>query len=47
MKLYTLENFRRMLDAAGLRLDTVHGGYDEEEYDTEASARMIFMGGRP
>ncbi|MEK3901261.1 class I SAM-dependent methyltransferase [Paenibacillus sp. FSL R7-0179] len=47
VKLYTLEDFRRMLDAAGLRLDTVHGGYDEEEYNAESSARMIFMGGRP
>jgi SAM-dependent methyltransferase len=47
VKLYTREQFSAMIAAAGLRLDQVHGSYDEEEYDEEHSPRMIFTGVRP
>ncbi|MBW4081106.1 class I SAM-dependent methyltransferase [Paenibacillus sp. S150] len=47
VKLYPLEQFRRMIGAAGLQLEAVHGSYEEEEYVAESSARMIFTGVRP
>lgn len=48
VKLYTLEQMKSMLAAAGLAVDEVHGGYDEDEdYREESSERMIFVGHRP
>ncbi|MEK4326572.1 class I SAM-dependent methyltransferase [Paenibacillus sp. FSL R7-0312] len=47
VKLYSVDNFREMIAAAGLRLEAVHGSYDEEKYDAESSTRMIFTGARP
>lgn len=47
VKLYTREQLSQMLSQAGLRVDQVHGGYDEEKYDEQASPRMIFVGHRP
>ncbi|NMI04779.1 methyltransferase domain-containing protein [Paenibacillus sp. SZ31] len=47
VKLYTRDQLSQMLSEAGLRVDQVHGGYDEEKYDEQASPRMIFVGHRP
>lgn len=47
VKLYTLEDFRSLIGAAGLKLEAVHGSYDEASYDPETSCRMIFTGVRP
>lgn len=47
IKLYGLEDFRRMLKEAGLELQNVHGNYDEETYDPDTSRRMILVGVRP
>jgi len=47
VKLYTRDQLSQMLNEAGLRVDQVHGGYDEEKYDEQASPRMIFVGHRP
>lgn len=47
VKLYTLEDFRSLIAAAGLKLEAVHGSYDESCYDPETSCRMIFTGVRP
>lgn len=46
VKLYPLEQFRRMIEAAGLLLTAVHGSYKEDAYDPEESPRMIFTGVR-
>ena len=40
LRLYTLTELSRMLAAAGLRLDRVHGGFAGEEYSLE-SVRLI------
>jgi len=47
VKLYTREQLSELLQEAGLVVDQVHGGYDEEEYEEQASPRMIFVGHRP
>lgn len=47
IKLYALDDFRRMLTEAGLELQHVHGDYDEEAYDPDTSRRMILVGVRP
>ncbi|MNO23386.1 Cypemycin methyltransferase [compost metagenome] len=47
VKLYPLEKFSEMIAAAGLRLEAVHGSYEEDEYEAESSRRMIFTGVRP
>ncbi|MMZ64973.1 hypothetical protein D1872_273400 [compost metagenome] len=47
IKLYSRETFEAMLVEAGLVLEQVHGGYDEERYDPERSPRMIMVGRRP
>ncbi|WP_068783155.1 class I SAM-dependent methyltransferase [Paenibacillus phocaensis] len=46
IKLYGLEDFRRMLKEAGLELQNVHGDYNEERYDPDTSRRMILVGVR-
>ncbi|PQP80843.1 class I SAM-dependent methyltransferase [Paenibacillus sp. PCH8] len=47
VKLYTREQLSQLLSEAGLQVDQVHGGYDEEKYDEQTSPRMIFVGHRP
>lgn len=47
IKLYSRETFEAMLVEAGLMLEQVHGGYDEERYDPGRSPRMIMVGRRP
>lgn len=47
VKLYTLDEFKEMVEAAGLCIDQVHGSYDEDQYKPETSPRMIFVGRRP
>lgn len=48
VKLYTLEQMKRMLADSGLAVDEVYGGYDEDEsYKEDTSERMIFVGHRP
>lgn len=44
IKMYSIDQLTEMLHAAGLRLDKVHGDYDEEEYDEAYSPRMIMVG---
>lgn len=46
IKLYSLDNFKQMLNEAGLVLQKVHGDYDEEDYHPLNSRRMILIGGR-
>lgn len=46
IKLYSRDDFERLLTAAGLRLDIVYGSYDEEIYDPKTSPRMIMVGTR-
>lgn len=47
VKLYTRDEFKMMIEEAGLRIDQIHGSYDEETYTPESSPRMIFVGRRP
>ncbi|MDQ0172142.1 class I SAM-dependent methyltransferase [Paenibacillus tundrae] len=47
VKLYSREQLSHLLHEAGLIVDQVHGGYDEEKYDEQESSRMIFVGHRP
>lgn len=47
VKLYTRDEMLDLLAQAGLEVDQVHGGYDEEIYDATSSPRMIFVGHRP
>ncbi|WP_410514215.1 methyltransferase domain-containing protein [Paenibacillus sp. BR2-3] len=47
VKLYSLEQFQAMIAEAGLRLEAVHGSYDEGPYISESSTRMIFRGIKP
>ncbi len=47
VKLYTKDQLSELLSEAGLQVDQVHGGYDEEKYDEQTSPRMIFVGRRP
>lgn len=46
VKLYSRKQLSDMIQEAGLQVDQVHGGYDEEEYDEQTSPRMIFVGHR-
>ncbi|WP_334076217.1 MULTISPECIES: class I SAM-dependent methyltransferase [Paenibacillus] len=46
IKMYSRETFEAMLTEAGLMLEQVHGGYEEELYDPERSSRMIMVGRR-
>lgn len=46
IKLYKSEAFASMLSQAGLVLDYIHGGYDEEVYNAATSPRMIMVGRR-
>lgn len=44
VKLYGLSDFRTMLQAAGLSLDDVFGGYDGQPFDPAKSPRLILIG---
>jgi len=41
LRLYTLENLRRMLTSMGLTLKAVYGNYKAEDYSTESSRLII------
>lgn len=47
VKMYIYKDFITMLANAGLAIDYIHGGYNEEQYKEEESERMIFVGHRP
>ncbi|MCK6076125.1 class I SAM-dependent methyltransferase [Paenibacillus silvae] len=47
VKLYSCEELSDLIHEAGLKVDQVHGGYDEEQYEEQTSPRMIFVGHRP
>lgn len=47
VKLYTFDEFKAMVEEAGLCIDQVHGSYEEDEYEAKTSPRMIFVGRRP
>ncbi|GIQ68551.1 class I SAM-dependent methyltransferase [Xylanibacillus composti] len=44
VRLYELDDFKRMLKEAGLVLDAVYGGPDQTAYDRLRSPRMIMIG---
>lgn len=44
VRLYELDDFKRMLNEAGLVLDAVYGGPDQSPYDRHRSPRMIMVG---
>jgi ubiquinone/menaquinone biosynthesis C-methylase UbiE len=44
IKLYNQDQFVTMLSQAGLTVEHIYGGYDEEQYDAATSARMIIVG---
>lgn len=44
VKLYKRAAFEEMLKKAGLHIDQIYGGYDEQRYEAELSPRMIFVG---
>lgn len=46
LRLYTLTELRRLLEAAGLRLEKVYGGFTGEQYSLE-SVRMIAVARKP
>lgn len=47
IKLYTADDFVRMLKEAGLTLEQIYGNYSGESYNSEQSPRMILLGSRP
>jgi SAM-dependent methyltransferase len=47
VKLYSLEQMKRLMAATSLRVDQVYGGYDSSVYDEQTSERMILVGGKP
>jgi ubiquinone/menaquinone biosynthesis C-methylase UbiE len=47
VKLYSLDQMKRMAATASLRVDQVYGGYDGSVYDEQTSERMILVGGKP
>lgn len=44
VRLYGLEDFRRLLAGTGLKLDQVHGDYESGTYSEEESKRLILVG---
>lgn len=44
VKEYSLEQFRKMTAAAGLRIDDVYGGYDGRSYEPVDAPRLILTG---
>jgi ubiquinone/menaquinone biosynthesis C-methylase UbiE len=44
VRLYRLDDFRRMLSSAGLEIDQVFGHYDGTPYDEQESPRLIIVG---
>lgn len=46
VKLYGLDDFRRLLEGTGLTIDEVHGRYDASEYVPSESPRLILVGHR-
>lgn len=46
VKLYGLDDFRRMTEECGLAIARVYGNYEGDVYDRERSPRMIMVGAR-
>ena len=46
VRLYGLDDFRRMAREAGLSIQQVRGDYDGAAYDAETSERLILIGGK-
>jgi SAM-dependent methyltransferase len=44
VRLYRLDDFKRMLSSAGLEIDQVYGHYDGTPYDEQESPRLIIVG---
>ncbi len=44
VRLYELDDFKRMIADAGLELEAVYGGPDRSGYDRQQSSRMILVG---
>jgi SAM-dependent methyltransferase len=44
VKLYSLKQFESMFASAGLKLESVYGGYDGTEYREQHSPRLIMVG---
>lgn len=47
VKLYSLEQFSKMIERVGLQIEVVFGSYEEDNYDAQHSSRMIVSGIRP
>ncbi|GAB2694703.1 class I SAM-dependent methyltransferase [Paenibacillus thermoaerophilus] len=46
VRMYGLDDFRRLLAGTGLRIDAVHGSYEAEEYTERDSPRLILVGSK-
>jgi ubiquinone/menaquinone biosynthesis C-methylase UbiE len=46
VRLYKLEDFKRMLLSAGLEIERVFGNYDGSPYDEHSSPRLIIVGAK-
>lgn len=44
VKLYTLDDFKRIFYSAGLEIKEVYGSYSLEEYDENSSSRILIYG---
>lgn len=44
VKLYPAEQLRALVEKAGLCIDQVYGNYDEQQFQAEASPRLILVG---
>lgn len=44
IRMYSKDDFVSMMHEAGLKLDKIHGDYNEEAYDCNHSPRMIMVG---
>lgn len=47
VRLYGLEDFRRLAQGTGLVIEAAYGHYDGTPYDPESSLRLIMVGSKP
>lgn len=47
VRLFDLDDFRQLFDAAGLQLRHTYGAYDLSDFDPEKSARLILIAAKP